>query len=68
MCRDLLRLGQSFSLSLSFFFFFFGFFGLHPRPMEVPRLAVGLELQPLAYTTTTAASATYPTALGNVGS
>ena len=30
-------------------------FGLHPRPMEVPRLGAELELQPPAYTTATAA-------------
>ena len=33
---------------------FFFFLGLHPRHMEVPRLGVELELQPLAYTTATA--------------
>ena len=30
------------------------FLGPHPRHMEVPRLRVHLELQPLAYTTATA--------------
>ena len=35
-------------------FFFFFFLGPHPQHMEVPRLGVELELQPLAYTTTTA--------------
>ena len=30
------------------------FLGLHPRHMEVPRLGVQLELQPLAYATATA--------------
>ena len=34
--------------------FFFFFLGLHPRHMEVPRLGVESELQPLAYTTATA--------------
>ena len=37
-----------------FFFFFFVFFGSHPWHMEIPRLGVELELQPLAYTTATA--------------
>ena len=32
----------------------FFFLGLHPRHMEVPRLGVELELQPLAYPTATA--------------
>ena len=39
--------------SLPFFFFFF-FLGPHPRHMEVPRLGVESEIQPLAYTTATA--------------
>ena len=37
-----------------FFFFFFFFLGLYLQHMEVPRLGVQLELQLLAYTTTTA--------------
>ena len=37
-----------------FSFFLFVFLGLHPWPMEVPRLGVESELQPLAYTTATA--------------
>ena len=37
-----------FLLSLSFFFFFSVFLGPHPRHMEVPRLGIKLELQPLA--------------------
>ena len=45
-------------LPLFFFFFFFflpfGFLRLHLRHMEVPRLGVESELQPLAYTTATA--------------
>ena len=32
-------------------FNFFFYLGLHPQHMEVPRLGVKLELQPLAYTT-----------------
>ena len=36
------------------FFLFFFFSRLHPWHMEVPRLGVKSELQPLAYTTTTA--------------
>ena len=38
----------------SFFFFFFVFLGPHPQHMEVPRLGVQSELQPLAFTTATA--------------
>ena len=45
-------------LSTFFFFFFFFFFlvflGPHLQYMEVPRLGVELELQPLDYTTITA--------------
>ena len=37
-----------------FFFFFFFFLGLYPQLMQVPRLGVKLELQPLVYTTATA--------------
>ena len=33
------------------FFFFSVFLGLLPRHMEVPRLGIKMELQPLAYTT-----------------
>ena len=49
------------------------FLGTHLWHMEVPRLAVELELQQPAYTKATAmwilaTSATYPTAHGNVGS
>ena len=40
--------------SFYFFFFFFWFQGLHARYMEVPRLAVELEVQLPAYTTGTA--------------
>ena len=36
------------------FLFIFCFLGLHPRHMEVPRLGVEWELQPLAYATATA--------------
>ena len=36
-----------------FHFFFFSFLGPNPRHMDVPRLGVELELQPLAYTTAT---------------
>ena len=39
---------------MDFFFFFFWFFGPYPLHMEVPRLAVKLELQLQAYTTGTA--------------
>ena len=40
---------------LVLFLLFFRFFaGLHPGHMEVPRLGVESELQPLAYTTATA--------------
>ena len=35
-------------------FCFVCFLGLHPQHMEVPRLGVELEIQPLAYTTATA--------------
>ena len=53
--------------------FFFLVFLPSPRHMEVPRLGVQPELQPPAYTTTTATwiratSATYTTAHGNAGS
>ena len=41
-------------LLLLLFFFFFWFLGPHLRHMEVPRLGVESELQPLAYTTATA--------------
>ena len=34
-----------------FFFFFFSFLGLYLQHVEVPRLGVKSELQPLAYTT-----------------
>ena len=34
-----------------FIYLLFGFSGPHPRHMEVPRLGVESELQPLAYTT-----------------
>ena len=37
-----------------FIFLFFCFLGLHPQHMEVPRLGVESELQPLAYTIATA--------------
>ena len=37
-----------------FFFFFLVFLGLHPWPMEAPRLGVKLELQLPAYATATA--------------
>ena len=37
-----------------FFFFFFVILGLHPWPMEAPRLGVKLELQLPAYATATA--------------
>ena len=36
------------------FFCVFGFLGPHPQHMEVPRLGVQLELQLLAYATSTA--------------
>ena len=60
--------GQRFE---SFFFFFF--LGLHLRHMEVPRLGVKSELQPLAYVTAIATqhramSATHTTAHSNAGS
>ena len=42
------------STSVLFFFFCFCFLGPHLQHMEVPRLGVELELQPLAYTTATA--------------
>ena len=57
--------------------FLFFFLGLHSWHMEVPRLRVKLEQQPLAYATATAtatatpdprASVTYTTAQGNTGS
>jgi len=35
-------------------FYFFVFLGRHPQHMEVPRLGIESELQPLAYTTATA--------------
>ena len=35
-------------------FYFLVFLGPHLRPVEVPRLQVESELQPLAYTTATA--------------
>jgi len=38
-----------------FFFFFFVFLGLYSWPMEVPRLGVKSDLQPLAFATATAA-------------
>ena len=38
----------------SFLFFFFGFLGPHAWHMEVPRLGVKLDLEPLAYITVTA--------------
>ena len=38
---------------LLYFILLFGGGGLHPWHMEVPRLGVKLELQPLAYTTAT---------------
>ena len=49
------------------------FSGPHPRHMEVPRLGVKSDLEPLVYTTATAmpdlsASATYTTVHGNAGS
>ena len=49
------------------------FSGLHPRHMEVPRLGVKSDLEPLVYTTATAmpdlsTSATYTTVHGNAGS
>ena len=55
------------------FSFFCLFLGLHPWHMEVPRLGVQSELQPLAYATATAmqdpsASATYTTAHCNARS
>ena len=37
-----------------FFFFFFVFLGQHPQHLEVSRLGVQSELQPLAYTRVTA--------------
>ena len=46
------------SLQLSYnilcYFLFLSFLGPHPRHMEVPRLGVQLELQPLDGTTATA--------------
>ena len=36
------------------FYFIFCLLGLHLWHMEIPRLGVKLELQPLAYTTATA--------------
>ena len=38
-------------IRISFFFFSPVFLGPHPWHIEVPRLGVELELQPLAYTT-----------------
>ena len=41
------------SYTFSFFLYFFGLFvflGPHPRHLEVPRLGIESELQPLAYT------------------
>ena len=35
-----------------YLFIYFCFLGLHPQHMEVPRLGVNSELQPLAYATT----------------
>ena len=48
------------------------FLGLHPWHMEGPRLGVGSELYPFAYTTATGMrapnlSVTYTTAHGNIG-
>ena len=42
------------NLSIMVFCLFVCFLGQHPRHMEVPRLGVKLELQPLAYATVTA--------------
>ena len=42
------------------FFFFFFFFAPHLWPMEVPRLGVESELEPLAYITATATSGSEP--------
>ena len=44
----------SFLFSFLFFLPFFVFLGLHPQHMDVPRLGVKLDLQPLVYTTATA--------------
>ena len=43
-------------ISCTCLFFFFFFLGPHPRHMEVPRLGIQSELQPLAYATATATS------------
>ena len=62
-CWSFFCKGGSASLALQHLFLFFSFsfvfLGLHPRHMEVPRLGVESELQPLAY-----ASHSY----GNAGS
>ena len=65
---DCFLMGQPLGLS----FFIFCFLGLHLQHMEVPRLGVTLELQPLANATASAmttqepaVSVTYTTAHGN---
>ena len=73
-----IRLGSGIAVAAastcsSDFFFCFVFLRPNPRHMEVPRLGVELELQPLAYSIATAmwdpsASVTYTTAHGNNGS
>ena len=59
-------------VSLGFSFYLSVFLGLHLQHMEVPRLGVELELQPLTYTTTIEMSdlsrITYTAAHGNAGS
>ena len=54
--RKIARIHLSIHKPLSFFFCFCSlvFLGPHPWHMEVPRLGVGLELQPPAYATATA--------------
>ena len=53
ICTELPKLSYKKNDSV-FYFLFSVFLGLHPQPMEVPRLGVELELQLPASTTATA--------------